>query len=203
MEGTEALSQDRAATEVGRRPVGVRAGGRSARRAGSLLFEIVLYEPEIPPNTGNVMRLCANVGARLHLIEPLGFVFSDRRLRRAGLDYADRASVLIHSSWQACRHALRERREFALSTRGRRSYEEVRYRRGDVLVFGPETRGLPPEVLTGFEPANVLRLPMMPASRSINLANAVAVVVYEAWRQNGFEGAAQPASELGPGVALE
>jgi len=153
------------------------------------LFDIVLYEPEIPPNTGNIMRLCANVGARLHLIEPLGFALTDRRLRRAGLDYSDCAHMIVHSNWQDCKQMLPDRRWFALSTRGRRGYDADGYRRGDVFVFGPETRGLPVQVLDDIGAANVLRLPMVPTSRSLNLANAVAIVVYEAWRQIGFEGA--------------
>lgn len=157
------------------------------------MFDIVLYEPEIPPNTGNVMRLCANVGARLHLIEPLGFVLSDRRLRRAGLDYRDRAEAVAHPSLDACRAALGERRWFALSTRGRRSYHDVEYRAGDVLLFGPETRGLPSSLLDAFDEEHLIRLPMLPTSRSLNLANAVAIVAYEAWRQNGYAGAAAPA----------
>lgn len=154
------------------------------------MFDIVLYEPEIPPNTGNVMRLCANIGARLHLIEPLGFVLSDRRVRRAGLDYRDRAQAVVHPSLDACKTALGARRWFALSTRGRRSYHEVDYRAGDVLLFGPETRGLPASVLEAFDEDHLVRLPMLPTSRSLNLANAVAVVAYEAWRQNGFAGSA-------------
>jgi tRNA (cytidine/uridine-2'-O-)-methyltransferase len=152
------------------------------------VFDIVLYEPEIPPNTGNAMRLCANIGARLHLIEPLGFVLSDRRLRRAGLDYRDRAEVLVHPSLEACKGTLGERRWFALSTRGKRSYHEVEYRENDVLLFGPETRGLPAAVLDAFDDDHLIRLPMRPTSRSLNLSNAVAIVAYEAWRQNGFLG---------------
>jgi tRNA (cytidine/uridine-2'-O-)-methyltransferase len=163
---------------------------RARHPAGSskTVFDIVLYEPEIPPNTGNAMRLCANIGARLHLIEPLGFVLSDRRLRRAGLDYRDRAQALVHPSLESCRHTLGERRWFALSTRGRRSYHEVGYRENDVLLFGPETRGLPPDVLDTFDDDHLIRLPMLPTSRSLNLANTVAIVAYEAWRQNGFKG---------------
>jgi tRNA (cytidine/uridine-2'-O-)-methyltransferase len=152
------------------------------------VFDIVLYEPEIPPNTGNVMRLCANVGARLHLVEPLGFVLSDRRLRRAGLDYRDRAQAVIHPSLDACRGALPGQRWFAASTRGRRRYDDVAYQPGDVFLFGPETRGLPGDVLDALDPDAVLRLPMLATSRSLNLSNAVAVLVYEAWRQAGFRG---------------
>ena len=152
------------------------------------MFEIVLHQPEIPPNTGNVMRLCANTGARLHLIEPLGFVLSDRRLRRAGLDYHDRERTVVHASFEACERALTARRWFAISTRGRCLYTECAYRPGDVLVFGSETRGLPPPLLARFGAEALLRLPMVATSRSLNLANAVAVVVYEAWRQCRFAG---------------
>ena len=153
------------------------------------MFDIVLYEPEIPPNTGNIMRLCANAGARLHLIEPLGFRLTERQLRRAGLDYADKQRTTIHRDWAQCRHLLADRRWFAVSTRGRTAHDVPAYRPGDVFVFGPETRGLPPAVMEelGFE--RTLRIPMVAASRSLNLANAVAVVIYEAWRQNRFAGA--------------
>ena len=154
------------------------------------MFHIVLYEPEIPPNTGNIMRLAANAGATLHLIEPLGFRLSERHLLRAGLDYRDRQRTTIHSGWAHCRRALGDRRWFAYSTRGRAAHDGAAYRRGDVLLFGPETRGLPAAVLDGLGPDHVLRIPMVAGSRSLNLANAVAVVVYEAWRQNDFAGAA-------------
>lgn len=153
------------------------------------VFDIVLYEPEIPPNTGNVMRLCANMGAKLHLVEPLGFVLSDRRLRRAGLDYQDRAQAQLHPTFDACRAALAGRRWFALSTRGARSYHEASFEPGDVFLFGPETRGLPDAVVDSFDPDHLLRLPMVASSRSLNLANAVAILAYEAWRQRGFAGA--------------
>ena len=153
------------------------------------MFDIVLYEPEIPPNTGNALRLCANVGATLHLIEPLGFMLSDRRLRRAGLDYGDRDSIQLHATLNDCKRLLTERRWFAVSTRGQRRYHQVEYRAGDVFLFGPETRGLPTSVLEAFAPECIVRVPMRPTSRSLNLANAVAVVVYEAWRQAGFDGA--------------
>lgn len=156
------------------------------------MFDIVLHEPEIPPNTGNVMRLCANLGARLHLVEPLGFVLSDRRLKRAGLDYRDRAAVAVHPSLAACREMLRDRRWFALSTRGRHGYHEASYRAGDVFLFGPETRGLPAAVLDDFTPETLIRLPMAASSRSLNLSNTVAIVAYEAWRQVGFAGAQIP-----------
>jgi len=154
------------------------------------MLEIVLYQPEIPPNTGNIIRLAANTGSRLHLIEPLGFDLSDKQLARAGLDYHDLTCVTVHADWEACRAVLDGRRFFALSTRGTRRHDSVSYCEGDVLVFGPESRGLPGELLEGFEPDARIRIPMRPTNRSINLSNAVAVVVYEAWRQQGFAGAA-------------
>jgi tRNA (cytidine/uridine-2'-O-)-methyltransferase len=153
------------------------------------MLDIVLVHPEIPPNAGNVIRLAANTGARLHFVEPLGFSIDDRQLRRAGLDYHEKASLRVHRDWPACREALRPARMFAVSTRGTVSYETVRYAAGDVLVFGAETRGLPQPVLDEFPPAQRLRLPMRPGNRSLNLSNAVAVLVYEAWRQLGFCGA--------------
>jgi len=154
------------------------------------MFEIVLVEPEIPPNTGNVMRLAANVGATLHLVRPLGFRLTDRHLRRAGLDYREMAALRVHDDWHECERALTGRRMHALSTRGRRHYGEARFEPGDVFVFGAETRGLPETVLAGFAPEHVLRVPMVPGNRSLNLANTVAVVVFEAWRQAGFAGGA-------------
>ena len=153
------------------------------------MFEIVLYEPEIPPNTGNIMRLCVNVGARLHLVEPLGFSVTDRRLRRAGLDYAEMRAATLHRDWAECERMLARRRWFAFSTRGKKAHAAPAYRPGDVFLFGPETRGLPAAVLDRMLPERILRIPMVEASRSLNLANAVAVVVYEAWRQNDFAGA--------------
>ena len=152
------------------------------------MLEIVLYEPEIPPNTGNVMRLCANTGCRLHLVRPLGFSLRDRQLTRAGLDYSELASVVQHEDWPACRSALAGRRLFAVTTRGALRHDEARYAEGDVLVFGPETRGLPAPTLEEFPPERRIRLPMREGSRSLNLSNSVAVVVYEAWRQLGFRG---------------
>ena len=152
------------------------------------MLEIVLYEPEIPPNTGNVIRLCANAGCRLHLVRPLGFTLRDRQLTRAGLDYSELASVVQHESWPACRAALAGRRLFAVTTRGTLRHDEARYTEGDVLVFGPETRGLPASALEEFPPERRIRVPMREGSRSLNLSNAVAVVVYEAWRQMGFRG---------------
>ena len=152
------------------------------------MLEVVLYEPEIPPNTGNVIRLCANTGCRLHVVRPLGFSLRDKQLKRAGLDYRVLADVVGHADWKACRAALQGRRLFAVSTRGAARYSETRYEAGDAFVFGPETRGLPAEVLDEFASGQRLRLPMSPAGRSLNLSNAVAVVVYEAWRQLGFSG---------------
>jgi tRNA (cytidine/uridine-2'-O-)-methyltransferase len=154
------------------------------------MFHVVLYQPEIPPNTGNIIRLCSNTGAQLHLVKPLGFQLDDRQLRRAGLDYHEYAPVREHDDWSACRAALAGVRVLAFSTRGGQRYDAVGYAPGDAFVFGPETRGLPAEVLAGFEPERRVRLPMRPGNRSLNLSNAVAVVVYEAWRQIGFAGGA-------------
>jgi tRNA (cytidine/uridine-2'-O-)-methyltransferase len=156
------------------------------------MFDVVLYQPEIPPNTGNVIRLCANSGCSLHLIEPLGFELDDRRLRRAGLDYHEWATVRSHASLGAYLEACSPQRLLALSTRGRRRHDQVQYAERDALLFGPETRGLPQEILDGLPPEQVLRLPMCVGSRSLNLSNSVAIVVYEAWRQMGFIGAASP-----------
>jgi tRNA (cytidine/uridine-2'-O-)-methyltransferase len=150
------------------------------------MFDIVLYHPEIPPNTGNVIRLCANTGCRLHLIEPLGFRLEDRQLRRAGLDYHEYAQVQVHPDWSAFLTNFGSRRRFAFSAKAGNRYDQAAFQAGDVLVFGPETSGLPEEVGGSFNPQDRLRLPMVPTSRSLNLSNAVAVVVYEAWRQNGF-----------------
>ena len=154
------------------------------------MFEIVLFEPEIPPNTGNVIRLCANTGCRLHLVRPLGFSLRDKQLQRAGLDYSELADIVQHEDWPACRSALAGRRLFAVTTRGMQRYQEPQYAAGDVFVFGPETRGLPAAVLAEFAAERRIRLPMKETSRSLNLSNAVAVVVYEAWRQLGFRGSA-------------
>jgi len=152
------------------------------------MFEIVLFEPEIPPNTGNVMRLAANTGCRLHLVRHLGFSLSDKQLERAGMDYRAGVDYTLYDDWLQCRSALGDGRMFALTTRGAQSYDRIRYQSGDVFVFGPETRGLSLEVLEEFAPETRLRLPMLPNSRSLNLANAVAAVIYEAWRQIGFAG---------------
>ena len=153
------------------------------------MFDIVLFEPEIPPNTGNIIRLCANSGTRLHLIQPLGFQFDDRQLRRAGLDYHEWAEVRLHRDLAAYRAEVAPARLFAFSTRGTRFYHRVAYQPGDALLFGPETRGLPASVLDALPTGHCLRVPMRPNSRSLNLANTVALVVYEAWRQCGFAGA--------------
>jgi tRNA (cytidine/uridine-2'-O-)-methyltransferase len=152
------------------------------------MLEIVLYEPEIPPNTGNVIRLAANAGCRLHLVRPFGFSLRDRQLARAGLDYASLADIVQHDDWAACRSAFAGRRMFAVTTRGTRRHDEPRYAENDIFVFGPETRGLPPAVLGEFAEDRRVRVPMQEASRSLNLSNAVAVVIYEAWRQLGFRG---------------
>ena len=151
------------------------------------MFDIVLVHPEIPPNTGNVIRLAANTGARLHLVEPLGFSLEDRQLKRAGLDYHDLASVKVHPDWRACRAALSGKRLFALTSKAQTSYADMRYREGDAFVFGPEAAGLPDAILGEFSPGTRLRLPMRAGNRSLNLSNTVAVVVYEAWRQQGFK----------------
>lgn len=153
------------------------------------MFHIVLYEPEIPPNTGNIIRLCANTGCSLHLIEPLGFQMEEKALRRAGLDYHEFARVRQWPDYATFLSEARPERLFALSTKGRRRPSDVAFRAGDYLMFGPETRGLPVEVRTALPADRVLRLPMRPDSRSLNLSNAVSIMVYEAWRQIGFEGA--------------
>lgn len=164
------------------------------------MFHVVLFEPEIPPNAGNAIRLSANTGAALHLIRPLGFDLDRRSLRRAGLDYRWMARVHVHDDLSACVAALAGARWIAIETGGERRYDELRYAPGDVLVFGSERRGLPAAVLATLPAATVATLPMLEGNRSLNLANAVAVVVYEAWRQNGFAGApAPPRGEPGGG----
>ena len=152
------------------------------------MLNIVLFEPEIPPNTGNIIRLCANTGSRLHLIEPIGFHLDDRNLRRAGLDYRDFADVRKYRNWNEWVSVHPSKRTVAFTTKASRHYDRFRFERGDALVFGPETRGLPAEILSSFDPEHRLRLPMVTQERSLNLANTVAVAVYEAWRQSGFEG---------------
>ena len=153
------------------------------------MFDVVLVNPEIPPNTGNVIRLCANTAARLHLVEPLGFSLADRDLRRAGLDYHDLAEVRLHASWEACRAHFERRRLFAFSRGGATRYDAVAFAADDVFVFGAETAGLAEPILAAFEPSRRLFLPMRAGNRSMNLSNAVAVVVFEAWRQLRFPGA--------------
>ena len=157
------------------------------------MFNIVLYQPEIPPNTGNIIRLCANTGCKLHLIEPLGFDLSDKQLRRAGLDYHEWTEVKTYDSIQALNHSMSaistaEHTVYALSTKGSKNYHQATFKKGDYLVFGPETRGLPDEYLKQLEGGQILRLPMLANSRSLNLSNTVAIVTYEALRQNQFSG---------------
>ncbi len=154
------------------------------------MFHLILYEPEIPPNTGNVIRLCANTGVALHLVEPLGFDLEEKKLRRAGLDYREFASVRTHDSLDDCLQALERPRVFALSTRGTTRYDRPAFEKGDAFLLGPETRGLPQSVLDALPAEQVLRLPMRPDNRSLNLSNTAAVIVYEAWRQLGYEGGA-------------
>lgn len=154
------------------------------------MIAVALYQPEIPPNTGNIIRLCANTGAALHLIAPLGFDMDDRQLRRAGLDYHEWASVRTHADYETFLGDVQPARVFAFSTRGETRYTDATYRSGDVLLFGPETRGLPAALLAALPPAQRMRLPMQPGNRSLNLSNAVAVAVFEAWRQTGFAGTA-------------
>ena len=154
------------------------------------MFDVVLYQPEIPPNAGNVIRLCANVGARLHLVEPLGFSMDDRQLRRAGLDYHELTDVRVHPDWETCLRHLQGKRLFATSSRGATPYASVRFSAEDAFVFGAEAAGLPEALLARFPAERVLKLPMRAGNRSLNLSNAVAVVVFEAWRQLGFPGGA-------------
>lgn len=153
------------------------------------MLSIILYQPEIPPNTGNIIRLCANTGCQLHLIEPLGFDLDDKKLRRAGLDYAEFAQLKTWQSIESCMQANDFKRVFACSTKGSQNYSEVKYMSGDAFIFGPETRGLTEEYLNSLPADQVLRIPMLENSRSMNLSNSVSVMVYEAWRQLGFDGA--------------
>lgn len=175
-------------------PAPARCSGAPAAD-NAAMFDVILHQPQIPPNTGNVIRLCANTGARLHLVRPLGFTLEDAQLRRAGLDYHEYASVQVHASLDAALAALAQRdgrppRLYALSSRGDTRHDAPAFRAGDAFVFGSESSGLPAAVLAALPPAQRLRLPMRPHNRSLNLSNAVAVVVYEAWRQCGFAGAA-------------
>ena len=151
------------------------------------MFDLILYQPEIPPNTGNLIRLCANTGVRLHLVKPLGFSLDDKQLLRAGLDYHEFATIAVHESWPECTEQFRGHRIFAVSTKGTRRYDLNAYASGDVFLFGPETRGLPVELIEAVPESQRIRLPMRPDSRSLNLSNAAAVVIYEALRQTGFE----------------
>ena len=160
------------------------------------MLQVVLYEPEIPPNTGNVMRLCANIGARLHLVEPLGFRLEDRMLRRAGLDYREWVEVQVHPDLPSCLDRLGPGRVFAVSTRAERPVASQAFASGDAFLFGPESRGLPAEVLYSLVPERRIRIPMVAGNRSLNLSNAVAVVLFEAWRQLGYPGS-DPSSMSG------
>ncbi|ELB2077900.1 tRNA (uridine(34)/cytosine(34)/5-carboxymethylaminomethyluridine(34)-2'-O)-methyltransferase TrmL [Vibrio parahaemolyticus] len=158
------------------------------------MFDIALYEPEIAPNTGNIIRLCANCGANLHLIEPLGFDLEEKKVRRAGLDYHDLARVTLHKNYQAFLEYLDKEKQgnyrlFACTTKTTGHHVDAQYQAGDVLMFGPETRGLPAEIIEGLPMEQRIRIPMMPDARSLNLSNAVAIIAFEAWRQMGFEGA--------------
>ncbi len=152
------------------------------------MFSLILYEPEIPPNTGNIIRLCANTGTKLHLVKPLGFEMDERRLKRAGLDYREFADVAVHDSLEECLNVVCPRKLYALSTRGTSIYSVPEFAEGDAFLFGPETRGLPVELLESLPEEQRLRIPMQQDIRSLNLSNAAAVVVYEAWRQQGFAG---------------
>lgn len=152
------------------------------------MFTIVLFEPEIPPNTGNIIRLCANTGAALHLVKPLGFTLEDKQLKRAGLDYHEYASLKVHENWADCKAALTGKRMFAVTTKGSTRHSDIQFKAGDIFVFGPETRGLPEDIRNEFDAGHRLRLPMLENSRSLNLSNSAAVLLYEAWRQIGFEG---------------
>ena len=150
------------------------------------MFDVILFQPEIPPNTGNIIRLCANTGARLHLVKPLGFTLEDKQLLRAGLDYHEFATITVYDSWPDCAERFKDRRLFAVSTKGIQRYDLVDFSAGDVFVFGPESRGLPAEIRGSVAEQQCIRVPMVPGNRSFNLSNAVAVVIYEAWRQVGF-----------------
>ena len=178
--------------EFRRRPPTVRlASVNPSLERTSCMFHVLLFEPEIPPNTGNIIRLCANTNSELHLIEPLGFSLDEPRLRRAGLDYQEWARVQIHPSLMQCIRLLGYPRLFAFSTRGQGFFSNACFQPGDALLFGPETRGLPVSLLNTLPAAHCLRIPMMAGNRSLNLSNAVAVAVYEAWRQNEFHGCNQ------------
>lgn len=151
------------------------------------MFHIVLFEPEIPPNTGNIIRLCANTGAALHLVKPLGFSLDDKLLKRAGLDYHEYSSLQVHEDWSTCKASLSGKRLFAITTKGSTRYSDIQFKADDVFIFGPETRGLPEEIRAEFTSEHRVRLPMLPESRSLNLSNSAAVLLYEAWRQIDFK----------------
>jgi tRNA (cytidine/uridine-2'-O-)-methyltransferase len=150
------------------------------------MFDVILFQPEIPPNTGNIIRLCANTGASLHLVRPLGFTLEDKQLLRAGLDYHEYANIAVYEDWTGCVEQMKNHRLFAVSTKGTQRYDLVHYAEGDAFVFGPESRGLPAEILGAMPMTQRIRVPMVPGSRSLNLSNTVAVVIYEAWRQVEF-----------------
>lgn len=156
------------------------------------MFNIVLFQPEIPPNTGNIIRLCSNMGTQLHLIKPYGFDIDDKKLRRAGLDYREWVDVKQHESYEAFLEAEKPRHLFACSTRGTQFFADVSFQKDDYLMFGPETKGLPQNILDDLGKDMVIKIPMVPRNRSLNLSNAVAIIAYEAWRQIGYEGAAPP-----------
>ena len=155
------------------------------------MFHVILYQPEIPPNTGNIIRLCANAGCQLHLIKPLGFALEDKQLKRAGLDYHEYATMRVHDDLADCLSAFDPARVFALTTKGSHGFHKAHYQAGDAFLFGPESRGLPADVLSLFKPEQRVRLPMLPDNRSLNLSNTVAITVYEAWRQCEFAGASE------------
>ena len=152
------------------------------------MLHIVLFEPEIPPNTGNIIRLCANTGAKLHLIEPLGFVLDDKKMRRAGLDYAEWAEVRLHKNIELALSSIEYNNIYAISTKGKNFYHKINFQPNDILLFGPESRGLPKNILDQINQNNIIRIPMAPNSRSLNLSNSVAVILYEVLRQNDFSG---------------
>ena len=173
---------------MSKKTVKIQTGLPLSQQRRSIMFSIALFEPEIPPNTGNIIRLCANTGAALHLIEPLGFKLEDKQLKRAGLDYHEYANLTVHKNWADFKLAMAGKRLFAMTTKGSQNYANVKFEAGDVFVFGPETRGLPEEIRVEFAPECRLRLPMLADSRSLNLSNSAAVLLYEAWRQVEFAG---------------
>ena len=173
---------------MSKKTVKIQTGLPLSQQRRSIMFSIALFEPEIPPNTGNIIRLCANTGAALHLIEPLGFKLEDKQLKRAGLDYHEYANLTVHKNWADFKLAMAGKRLFAMTTKGSQNYANVKFEAGDVFVFGPETRGLPEEIRVEFAPECRLRLPMLADSRSLNLSNSAAVLLYEAWRQVDFAG---------------